>query len=127
MIAAHVDLLAPGQRQPRGAVVESVDLADVVEVDDDLPVNAVEDLRVELAFEFGQRRVFRPEFALRRGRADQAAIDSQRRDLIDVQNQDSILRDFCERSAILIGVVLASDSFYPLWHRPASPHMRIKT
>ena len=63
MIAAHVDLLAAGQRQPRRAVVEGVDLADVVEVDDDLPVNAVEDLRVELAFEFGQRRVFRPEFA----------------------------------------------------------------
>src|SRR5262245_58261323 len=91
MIAAHVDLLAAGQRQPRRAVVEGVDLADVVEVDDDLPVYAVEDLRVELAFDFGQRRVFRPEFAFRRGRADQTTIDSQRRDLTDVQNQNSIL------------------------------------
>src|SRR5262245_837442 len=92
MIAAHVDLLAAGQRQPRRAVVESVDLAYVVEVDDDLPVYAMEDLRVELAFEFGQRGVFRPEFAIRRRHAAQPAVDSQRCDLIDVQNQDSILR-----------------------------------
>ena len=92
MIPADVDLLTAGQRQPRRAVIESVDLADVVEVDDDLPVYAMEDLWVELAFDFGQRRVFRSEFALRRGRTDQPVVDSQRRDLIDVQNQDSVLR-----------------------------------
>ena len=84
VIATHVDLLTAGQRQPGRAVVEGVDFADMVKVDDDLPVNAAPDLGVELAFEFGQRRVFCPEFALRRGRADQAAVNPQRRDLIDV-------------------------------------------
>src|SRR5262249_29859732 len=80
--------------QPRRAVVEGVDFAYMVEVDDDLPVNAAPDLWVELAFEFGQRRVLRPEFTLRRGRADQAPVNLHRRDLIDVQNQNSILRAY---------------------------------
>src|SRR5262245_12948823 len=96
MITANVDLLTAGQRQSRRAVVEGVDFADMVEVDDDLPVNAAPDLWVELAFEFGQRRVLRPEFTLRRGSADQAPVNPQRGDLIDVQNQNSILRAHCQ-------------------------------